>query len=156
MVASEFRRALRAYVRAVIFAEPVQLELLRRHGITFADLRALRILRDLGRVPISHYADALGISRSTATGLVDRFEERGLLAREASTTDRRVTYVAITVRGRHALEDRALFDDSTVGQRIAALTPEQQRQFADLIEVITGTTVSDAPLGATPEPALAR
>ena len=146
MTTADFHRALRAYVRAVILAEPVQLELLQRHGITFADLRPLRVLRDLGRVPIGHYAAALGISRSTATGLVDRFEEQGFLAREASMSDRRVTYIAITEQGQQILDDRALFEESIIGQRLAALTPAQQRQFADLVELITGQPIAEAPV----------
>jgi DNA-binding MarR family transcriptional regulator len=146
MLTPDALRALRAYLRAVIFAEPVQLELLRRHGIVLADLRSLRVLRDLGRVPISRFADARGISRSTATGLVDRLETRGLVAREASSDDRRVVSIGLTPRGRQALEDRALYEESELGQRIAALSPAQQRAFADVVEQIIGESIpADAP-----------
>jgi DNA-binding MarR family transcriptional regulator len=153
MSTADARRALRAYLRAVIFAEPLQLELLRRHGITLADLRSLRILRDLGRVPISSYADALGISRSTATGLVDRFEARGLVTREASSDDRRVISIGVTPRGRDALEDWALYEESDLGQRIAALAPTEQRAFVDLVERLTGEPIADpTPMAAATEP----
>jgi DNA-binding MarR family transcriptional regulator len=146
MLTPDALRALRAYLRAVIFAESVQLALLRRHGIALADLRSLRVLRDLGRVPISRFADALGISRSTATGLVDRLETRGLVAREASSDDRRVVSIGLTPRGRQALEDRALYEESELGQRIAALSPAQQRAFADVVEQIIGESIpADAP-----------
>jgi len=137
----EASRALRAYLRAVAFAEPVQLELLRRHGVTLAELRALRRLRDLGPVPISRFADELGIARSTATGLADRFEGRGLLAREASRDDRRVVLIRVTPAGGRALEDWSLVEESVVGQRIAALSPEQQRRFADIVEAVVGEPI---------------
>ena len=127
----------------MIFAEPIQLELLRRHGITLADLRSLRILRDLGRVPISCFADALGISRSTATGLVDRFESRGLVTREAGSDDRRVISIGLTPRGQEALEDWGLYEDSDLGRRIAALSPEEQRAFIGLVERLTGEPIAD-------------
>jgi DNA-binding MarR family transcriptional regulator len=152
MSTSDARRALRAYLRAVIFAEPIQLELLRRHGITLADLRSLRILRDLGRVPISSFADARGISRSTATGLVDRFEARGLAAREAGSDDRRVISIGLTPRGQEALEDWALYEDSDLGRRIAALSAEEQRAFIELVERLTGEPIADpTPLAAATE-----
>lgn len=141
-------RALLAYLRAVILAEPIQLALLRKYGIRLADLRALRILRDLVDAPISRFAEELDVSRSTATGLVDRLEERGLVARRASTTDRRVIHVGVTPRGQLALEDQALFQESVVGQRIAALSGEHQRQLADLLERITATHRTD-PVSAT-------
>jgi DNA-binding MarR family transcriptional regulator len=147
MLTPEAARALRAYLRAVIFAEPIQLALLRRHGITLADLRSVRVLRDLGRVPISRFADALGISRSTATGLVDRLESRGLVAREASSDDRRVISIGLTPRGRQALEDRALYEDSDLGRRIAALSPAQQQAFADIVEQVTGEPIPTMPAG---------
>lgn len=141
MYTPEASRALRAYLRAVAFAEPVQLELLRRHGVTLAELRALRRLRDLGPVPISRFADELGIARSTATGLTDRFEGRGLLAREASRDDRRVVLIRVTPAGGRALEDWSLVEESVVGQRIAALSPEQQRRFADIVEAVVGEPI---------------
>ncbi|HEX5498978.1 MAG TPA: MarR family transcriptional regulator [Thermomicrobiales bacterium] len=150
MLTADARRALRAYLRAVIFAEPIQLELLRRHGITLADLRSLRILRDLGRVPISCFADALGISRSTATGLVDRFESRGLVTREADAGDRRVVSIGLTPRGQEALEDWSLYEDSDLGRRIATLSLPEQRAFADLIERLTGEPIVEPTPTAAP------
>lgn len=143
------RRALIAWLRLVRIAEPVQLALLQRYGVTFSELRALRILRDLGRVPISHYADALDISRSTATGLLDRFEQRGLATREASQTDRRVILITLTALGRQVLEDQAFFEESDVGQRIASLPVTRQRQLVEIAEALTDEPVRD-PAESTP------
>jgi DNA-binding MarR family transcriptional regulator len=131
-------RALRAYMRAVAFAEPLQLAILEKYGVRLAGLRAIRILRDLGTVPISRFAEALEIPRSTATGVVDRLEERGLVERDVDRVDRRMINIRVTTRGLAALEDRALIDRSTIGERIRALTPEQQQQLADLLEQIMG------------------
>ena len=135
---SDADRALRAYLRAVIFVEPVQMALLQKYGVRLADLRALRLLRDLGTVPISRFAEELGISRSTATGLIDRLEERGLVQRSASRIDRRVINIAVTERGRTALEDREVFQESLPGRRIAALPLDQQQQLALLLERLVG------------------
>lgn len=135
---SDADRALRAYLSAVIFAEPVQMALLQKYGVRLVDVRALRRLRDLGTVPISCFAEELGISRSTATGLVDRLEERGLVERSTPAADRRVIHVSVTDRGRTALEDRALYRESPLGRRIFALPPEKQQQLADLLECLVG------------------
>src|SRR5438270_8413511 len=75
---SDADRALRAYLRAVVCAEPIQTALLDKYGVRLADFRALRILRDCGPMPISRFAEAFAIVRSTATGVVDRLAERGL------------------------------------------------------------------------------
>ena len=133
---SEADRALRAYLSAVIFVEPVQVALLQKYGdgVRLVDMRALRRLRDLGSVPISCFAEALSISRSTATGLVDRLEERRLVEHSTFLADRSMIHVSVTERGRMSLEDRTLYRESLLGRRIAALPVDKQQQLADLLE----------------------
>lgn len=135
---SDTDRALIAYIRAVILAEPLQLAILEKYGVRLTGLRALRVLRDLGTVPISRFAEALAIPRSTATGVVDRLVERGVIERVYDAVDRRMIHIRVTPRGLAALEDRALIDESLVGDRIRALAPEEQRLLADLLERVVG------------------
>src|SRR3954454_8890935 len=116
-----------------MMAEPVQAALQEKYGVRLADLWTLRNLRDLGCVPISQFAAALGISRSTATGVVDRFEARGLVERMASETDRRATLVRGTARGLTTREDRALFREGQPARRFDRLTAAQQEALADLL-----------------------
>lgn len=135
-------RALIAYLRAVILAEPLQLAILEKYGVRLAGLRALRVLRDLGTVPISRFAEAVDIPRSTATGVVDRLVERGVIERAYDAVDRRMINIRVTPRGLAALEDRALLDESVVGKRIRALAPEEQHLLADLLEHLVGDSAT--------------
>jgi DNA-binding MarR family transcriptional regulator len=146
-------RALIAYMRAVILAEPLQIALMEKYGVRLAGLRAVRVLRDLGTVPISRFAEALDIPRSTATGVVDRLEERGLIERTYDTIDRRMINIAVTPRGLAALADRDLVDGSVAGTRIRALAPAEQRQLADLLERVVGDGAMTAKEASAPEPA---
>ncbi len=132
-IGNDADRALIAYVRAVILAEPLQLAILEKYGVRLAGLRALRVLRDLGTVPISRFAEAVDIPRSTATGVVDRLVERGVIERVSDAVDRRMINIRVTPRGLAALEDRVLLDESIVGKRIRALAPEEQRLLAHLL-----------------------
>ena len=138
-------RARRALYRAVVLAEPVQTALQARYGLRLADIWTLRRLRDHGPTPMSQFAALLGIPRSTATGVVDRLEERGVAERTVHPTDRRTTLVQIAAAGLAILDDRALFRQGTMAERIAALSPTQQRQLADLLELVTGNG-DDPPL----------
>ncbi len=154
---SDMDRALVAYLRAVILAEPLQLTLLEKYGVRLSGMRALRVLRDLGTVPISRFAEVLEIPRSTATGVVDRLVERDLIERAFDPADRRVIHIRLTPRGRTALEDRALIDESTAGSRIRALAPEEQRLLADLLEHVVGDASEILPAPACePEAAPSR
>ena len=128
------RRVLRAYLRAVASAEPLQRELARTYGVALGDLHALRRLRDLGDVPISRLGAALAIKPSSATNLVDRLEAAGLVERGADPADRRVTTLHLTARAHEALGDRALFESSGLVRRVERLTPGERLQLATLLE----------------------
>ena len=136
---------LGAYLRAVALAEPIQRELAARHGISLADLRAVRVLARQGEVPISRCGDELGVPRSTITNLVDRLERSGLVARRYSETDRRVTLVALTRAGHEAVEDVQAIRSSKVAAYLLALEPEAQEQLAELLErLVEGSSEQDS------------
>src|SRR5690349_25117648 len=85
--------------------------LFREHGLTPSQYNVLRILRGEGKpLPILEVADRMVAAVPGITGLIDRLEGMGLLARERSTADRRVVNVAITPEG---LERLAKLDAPT-------------------------------------------
>ncbi|MCU1479758.1 MAG: hypothetical protein JWQ19_544 [Subtercola sp.] len=66
--------------------------------LSVTQLRLLGILRD--RTPsMAAIADFLELDRSSISGLIDRAERRGLVARRASTVDARVILVEATAEG---------------------------------------------------------
>lgn len=140
---SETRRVLRAYLHMLAVVEPFQQKLARRHGVTLADMHALRTLRDLGEVPTSRFGAALGLRPSTTTCLVDRLESAALIVRRPSAVDRRVTTLALTDRGRGALGDRALFRDSELVQRIEQLDSAERLELAALMERMLEAPLAD-------------
>jgi len=142
------RRVLLAYLRAVALAEPVQRELAARHGISLADLYAVRVLARQGEVPISRYGDELGVARSTITNVVDRLERAGLVERLPSPSDRRITLVRLAPAGQRAVEGAVVLRDSEVAARLLALEPAAQAMLAELLERVVagpaGQSSSDA------------
>jgi DNA-binding MarR family transcriptional regulator len=140
------RRVLRAYLRAVALAEPLQRQLAARHGISLGDLHAVRVLARQGDVPISGFGAEIGVPRSTVTNLVDRLERAGLVERRPSATDGRVTLVALTRAGREAVLDTQLIRRSRVAAQLLALEPGAQVLLAELLEqVISGPADARAP-----------
>jgi len=133
------RRVLRAYLRAVALAEPLQRELAARHGVSLGDLHAVRVLARIGEVPMSGCGKELGVPRSTITNLVDRLERARLVERAPSVTDRRVTLVRLATAGRRAVEDTDFLRRSRVAARLLALEPAAQTTLAELLErVVAG------------------
>jgi DNA-binding MarR family transcriptional regulator len=72
---------------------------LREQGLTPGHLKAILSLEPGESRPMGACASELGCDASTATWLVDRLEDRGLVERRPSTTDRRVKAVVLTQRG---------------------------------------------------------
>ncbi len=59
-------------------------------GLTPGHMKALMTLEPGEALPMGACAQEMGCDASTATWLIDRLEERGLVERRPSTTDRRV------------------------------------------------------------------
>lgn len=83
-------------------------------------------------LPMHELAAELGCDNSNVTGLVDRLEARGLVARQESPTDRRVRHVVLTAAGRR-LRQRLL---SRVGQPILDLTRLEDDEQVQLLELL--------------------
>ncbi len=70
----------------------------------------IRVLRAVGRqdcCPMSGLADAICLSVSSATGLIDRLVGKKLVKRDRSSEDRRVVQVELTEQGK-ALNEEAM------------------------------------------------
>ncbi|MFD4458691.1 MarR family winged helix-turn-helix transcriptional regulator [Nocardia sp. NPDC058480] len=67
-------------------------------NLTASQGKTLTVLRR-GPVAMRALADTLGCDASNVTGIINRLEKRGLVRREASASDRRVTHLVITPEG---------------------------------------------------------
>lgn len=97
--------AWRAFLRAqseLIRTLDRELEAEQGLPITFFDVLA-QLTQAGGRLRMSELADAVLLSRSGVTRLVDRMERGGLVKREHCPTDRRAMYATITPAGKRAL-----------------------------------------------------
>jgi DNA-binding MarR family transcriptional regulator len=68
-------------------------------GLTPGHMKALMTLEPGEALPMGACAHEMGCDASTATWLIDRLEEKGLVERQPSTTDRRVKGVVLTASG---------------------------------------------------------
>jgi MarR family transcriptional regulator, organic hydroperoxide resistance regulator len=83
-------------------------------------------------LPMNELAAVLACDNSNVTGLVDRLEARGLVARRANPDDRRVKRVVLTVAGGH-LREQLLERVGRPPAGIERLSPVEQRQLRDLL-----------------------
>ena len=75
-----------------------------RLGISGVQLRALTVLRSLGPASLRNLAEAMGITVSTTSRLVDRLVAAGLVERRPSPRSRRELALVIAPAGQAALD----------------------------------------------------
>ena len=71
--------------------------------VSLTQVRALAAVEELGPCTLGALANALAVSVSTASRLVDRISELGLLDRRQSPTNRREVTIRVTPRGKRLL-----------------------------------------------------
>lgn len=77
---------------------------LQRRSMSMGHAHVLVRLQMGGPLPVSHLARSLGVSAASATGMVSRMEERGLVERVRDEHDRRVVLVRLAPGGQAALD----------------------------------------------------
>ena len=78
-----------------------------RGSLSLVHLHVLTVLEADGPLAMSKLAEALDVSVASATGIVDRMEDRGLVERRREPDDRRVILVHPTERGNAVFRDLA-------------------------------------------------
>jgi MarR family transcriptional regulator, organic hydroperoxide resistance regulator len=83
-------------------------------------------------LPMHALATLLVCDSSNVTGIVDRLEARGLVARRSSPDDRRVKHVVLTPAGQR-LRERVLSRVGRPPDGLERLSADEQRQLRDLL-----------------------
>lgn len=89
---------LDALAQAAFTTMAILNKLAAEHDLSLTQLRVAGILRDR-RLRMAELARYLGLEKSTMTGLVDRAEQRGLMARAPNPDDGRAIDVFLTKEG---------------------------------------------------------
>ena len=109
-------------------------ERLAEFELTPQSAHAMTILSTLGQATMSELAYCLYCDASNATGLVDRLERRGLVAREPSQQDRRAKVVRLTPEGARLNKRVDRFTWAQAPPAIAKLSAADQRALREILE----------------------
>jgi DNA-binding MarR family transcriptional regulator len=82
---------------------------------------------------MNELARFLGLDKSSVTGLVDRAERRGLVARVPSTTDRRAVLVSLTDDGRSLVTQASACFEADVSALLSHLPPRERETLSRII-----------------------
>lgn len=128
-------RALDLFIKLVRCANVVEAGLQRRlarHGVTSAQLAVLEALLHLGPLTQSELGAKMLRSGGSVTTLLDTLERKGLVRRERSEEDRRVSLVYLTASGGRLIRRVFPHHVRNVVRSLSPLTAAEQTELARL------------------------
>lgn len=106
------------------------------YGLNPTEFAVLELLYHKGDQPIQVIGKKILISSGSITYVVDKLEQKGYAVRRGCPKDRRVTYAAITQKGRELMEGIFPKHELTMGKVFEGLKPDELHTAIELIKRI--------------------
>ena len=117
---------------------------LRAAGLTMTQWRALGVLRHVASATPTDMGRALEIEPPSVTSLLKGMERNGWIKRARSSTDARVTHVAITARGRRLVEQAGEVTAPVEARLAATLSAPERATLKRLLHALVEGMGQDA------------
>jgi DNA-binding MarR family transcriptional regulator len=98
-------------------------------SLSIIHLHVLTILEESGPLSMGKVAEALDVSIASATGIVDRMEQRGLVERQHQPGDRRIVLVKPTSAGRAVFSELDAQRRTSITRILERLTDDELSSF---------------------------
>jgi DNA-binding MarR family transcriptional regulator len=111
-------------------------------GLTSIQAVTLMLIDEARPRPMKNFCTLFHCDASNITGIVDGLEQKGLVSRQNSPTDRRVKTIQLEQPGKRMQEqiiERLASDNDFL---FAALTDDETRQFVHIVEKLAATKKS--------------
>jgi MarR family transcriptional regulator, organic hydroperoxide resistance regulator len=105
-------------------------------GLTGPQVTLIASLVSRGPMMLTELSRTLGMSHSTASGIVDRLASRGLLQRDADATDKRRTRIVVTDKVARYVKELEAGPAGRVAAALAAATPDERRTIAQGLQLL--------------------
>lgn len=155
MDATEILINIRKLVRSInIESKRIQKE----YGISIPQLLTLSYLNNSKGFQATHkdIKDFLSLNSSTVTGIINRLEKKGHLARLPKKDDKRVTYIALTSKGAKLLLNTPKLLHEKLELKLESLPEEQAKALKDslvlLIDMLDIYDIDASPLLVVEDP----
>ena len=112
-------------------------------GVGAPQLSALSVLVFQGPQTMTQLAAAEQVRLPTMSRLVTELENRGLVTRKSDASDRRLSYISATKKGRNLLEEGRKRRLSRLVRALLRLPPDRLREIASAAEAIIEATAAE-------------
>lgn len=132
---------LMSYQRRSFCARPIHREL------SLPQLYILITLQESGAMTVSALANLLQISTPSASSIIDRMEEHGLVERTRDQEDRRVVHVALSNRGYCIVDELAGMKREQMQRLLSTMSDSELHDVARGMDALArGLARNSAPL----------
>lgn len=119
-------------------------EKLARFGLTQPQFFLLTALYEEDDILISVLAEKVAMDKSALTGLLDRLERDGLVQREASSQDRRITKVKLTPKSEGLRRNLTSLYEEINASFLSRLSEEEKRVFEKVLHKLEKDDYADS------------
>lgn len=130
---SQVVKAIRKIVRAIDLRSR---EVSRSTGLTIPQIVVLQGVRDLGEVTTKALSEHADLSSPTVVTILDKLEEKQLVRRYRSATDRRIVHAKLTAKGKEVVSNAPGLLHEEFEKKFAGLQAEEREQMITAIEQI--------------------
>lgn len=109
---------------------------IKTHQLNPSEFGVLELLYHKGDTPLQQIGDKILLTSGSVTYVVDKLENRGLLARKSCPTDRRVTFGTLTEAGQALMEETFPKHEAFLTDLFSDLTVSEKEQLIDQLKRI--------------------
>ncbi len=125
------------------------------YNLTLPQFSVLKcVLSHQNNISVSALAEATHQVLPTITGILNRLEERGMVVRRRSPTDRRTQLISITPPAENLLAEFSQRNRSQMSALLAKLDPEERRFLLQIIRTLMNQFTPSIPADHNKEAAL--
>jgi len=125
------RRSIQRKVVRTAFA---QIE----EDITLPHLEIMKILKEEGTRYIAEIGEGLQIPKPQMTHLIERLEDLEIVTRQADTTDRRMSNITLTDKGRRIIVELDQVINESIKLKLSYLTEDELRELSVSLKKLGG------------------
>jgi DNA-binding MarR family transcriptional regulator len=107
-----------------------------RLDLTMSQLKVVLLLFVSGSTRMGVIASELGVSLATATGVVERLVERGLLRREGDAADRRVVLCRLSDDGERLISKLWRLSQERIGELMRVIPSSRLLMIVEMLQVL--------------------
>lgn len=107
--------------------------------------RVMRLLLEKDQLTNSQIVEELDIRPSSASVLVSKLEESGMVEKTESPDDKRVTFISLTDEGRESIIKSRQFKNDFFDSLFDSLSDDEQQQLSDSLRKLINDLESKAP-----------